>query len=134
MVQDAFVKAYSDLSKFREEASLETWFFRILVRQVHSYRRWRSVRERRQADVDGDPADPEPRADDDPVLRQRILAELGRLSDGQREAFVLVYLEGFRVREAARLMGKAEGTVKSHMHRALSKLRERLADLGAGEQ
>ena len=43
VTQDAFVKAYQGLSTFREEASLETWFYRILVRQAHNYRRWRSV-------------------------------------------------------------------------------------------
>jgi RNA polymerase sigma-70 factor (ECF subfamily) len=41
VTQDAFVKAYQGLSTFREEARLETWFYRILVRQAHNYRRWR---------------------------------------------------------------------------------------------
>lgn len=46
ITQDAFVKAYQKLSAFRHEARLETWFYRILIRQAHSYRRWRSVRDR----------------------------------------------------------------------------------------
>ena len=45
VTQDAFVKAYRGLHRFRGEAALETWFYRILVRQAHSYRRWRAVRE-----------------------------------------------------------------------------------------
>jgi DNA-directed RNA polymerase specialized sigma24 family protein len=38
-------------------------------------------------------------------------------------------MEGFSVREAAALMEKPEGTVKSHLHRALQTLRSELADL-----
>jgi RNA polymerase sigma-70 factor (ECF subfamily) len=43
--------------------------------------------------------------------------------------FVLVHLEGFTVRETAELLGRPEGTVKSHLHRALARLRQELADL-----
>ena len=42
---------------------------------------------------------------------------------------VLVHLEGFTVNEAAEVLGKAPGTVKSHLHRALAKLRLELGDL-----
>jgi DNA-directed RNA polymerase specialized sigma24 family protein len=38
-------------------------------------------------------------------------------------------MEGFSVHEASCLMGKPEGTVKSHLHRALQALRSELADL-----
>jgi DNA-directed RNA polymerase specialized sigma24 family protein len=41
----------------------------------------------------------------------------------------LVHLEGFTVQECAELLGKPIGTVKSHLHRALTTLREELADL-----
>ncbi len=41
----------------------------------------------------------------------------------------LVHLEGFTVNEAGEVLGKAPGTVKSHLHRALAKLRLELADL-----
>jgi RNA polymerase sigma-70 factor (ECF subfamily) len=54
---------------------------------------------------------------------------LDRLPRGQREAFVLVHLEGFSVQEAARITGRATGTTKSHLHRALDALRRELYDL-----
>jgi RNA polymerase sigma-70 factor (ECF subfamily) len=65
----------------------------------------------------------------DPALRRRIASAIGHLSRRQREAFVLVHLEGFTVREAARLMARSQGTVKSHLHRALRALRAELDDL-----
>ena len=46
-----------------------------------------------------------------------------------REAFILVHLEGFTVRECADFLGKPRGTIKSHLHRALVALRTELADL-----
>ena len=133
VVQDAFVKAYRGLDGFRGEAKLETWFYRILVRQAHTYRRWRAIRplwrrERGDPSTDSEPAaHPEPSGD--PGLRRRIAHALETLSRRQREAFVLVHLEGFSVKECAEMMGSPDGTVKSHLHRALVKLRAALADL-----
>lgn len=132
VAQDAFFRAYRALPRFREEASLSTWFYRILVRQAHSYRRWRAVREIWTPVLEADAA--APGVAGDPLLRGRIRQALGGLSRKQREAFVLVHLEGFGVREAAQVLRMADGTLKSHLHRALTKLREQLADLKGVEQ
>jgi RNA polymerase sigma-70 factor (ECF subfamily) len=129
VTQEAFVKAYRGLQRFRGEAALETWFYRILVRQAHSYRRWRTVRRFWSEGTIEDLPDPSSGAPGDPALRRRIAAALDRLTRSQREAFVLVHLEGFRLRECAEVLGKPLGTVKSHLHRALASLRSDLADL-----
>jgi RNA polymerase sigma-70 factor (ECF subfamily) len=76
-----------------------------------------------------DPPDPSPEAQGDPALRQRIASALDGLTRSQREVFTLVHLEGFTVRECAEVLGKPAGTVKSHLHRALTTLRRELSDL-----
>jgi RNA polymerase sigma-70 factor (ECF subfamily) len=130
VVQDAFVKAYRGLQNFREEASIETWFYRILVRQAQNYRRWRAVRELWSGSKEENLPDPSSTAElSDPGLRRRIAKALDQLSRRQREAFILVHLEGFTVQECADLLGKPTGTIKSHLHRALTRLRAELADL-----
>lgn len=136
VTQEAFVRAYQALDRFRGEASLETWFYRILVRQAHNYRRWRAVRVLWHSESAAEPADPTSAVQGDPGLRRRIAQALDQLSRRQREAFVLVHLEGFTVQECAYFLGKPSGTVKSHLHRALVKLRAELADLddGTGER
>lgn len=128
VTQDALVSAYRGLSRFRGDARLDTWFYRIVVRQAYSHLRWRAVRER-FGQVDADEAPDHSTVEGDPMLRARIAEALDGLPRNQRDAFVLVHMEGFTVREAAEIMGKASGTVKSHLHRALGKLRDRLGDL-----
>jgi len=128
-VQDAFVRAQRGLPGFRGEASLETWFFRILVHETHSYRRRRWLRLRSWAPAEAGDHLPAPGGVGDVALRRRLVAAMQSLGATQREVFVLVHLEGFTVRECAIVLGKAEGTVKTHLHRALQRLRVDLADL-----
>jgi len=128
VVQDAFVRAYRALSGFRRDSSLETWFYRILVNQAHKHRRWRAVRDRWRGVWDEANAVASV-APGDPALRRRISRALDKLTRKQREAFVLVHLEGFSVRETGDLLAMPEGTVKSHLHRALRALRIELEDL-----
>jgi len=127
VAQDAFARAYRGLSRFRDEAKLSTWFYRILVRQAANYRRWRGVRQRWAGMWHGDAPDPNPKGKGDPGLREAISQAMEGLTGHQRNIFTLVHLEGFTVREAAGIVGCAEGTAKSHLHRALGRLREELA-------
>lgn len=129
VTQDALVRAYQALPGFREDASLATWFYRILVRQAQNYRRWRAVRELWGGGWKEAPPAYSSDGFGDPGLRRRIARALDCLSRRQREAFILVHLEGFTVQESADLLGKPAGTVKSHLHRALTALRRELADL-----
>jgi RNA polymerase sigma-70 factor (ECF subfamily) len=132
VAQEAFVRAYRGLARFRDDAKLSTWFYRILVNEVRRYQRWRVLREWRIGDREPD-ALPDPATSGapgaDPALRRRIGDAIAALPPGQREAFVLVHLEGFSLAEAASATGRAVGTMKSHLHRGLASLRARLADL-----
>jgi RNA polymerase sigma-70 factor (ECF subfamily) len=129
VVQDAFLNAHKALPGFRGDASFETWFYRILVRRAANHRRWQGLRTFWNTTYDEDVADPRPDPAGDDALRRRINSALNALTGRQREAFVLVHLEGWTVREAAEMMGSPLGTVKSHLHRALTKLRDELGDL-----
>ena len=129
IAQEAFVKAYRSLNRFRGDSSLETWFYRILVREAHNYRRWKRVREFWGGTSSPEAPDPSPTPPGDLLLRRRIETALGRLTRNQRNAFVLVHEEGFTTREAAQMLNRSQGTVKTHLHRALQALRRDLGDL-----
>src|SRR5262249_41327689 len=72
VTQEAFFKAYRALDRFREEASLATWFYRIVVRQAHDYCRWRTVRQTWSAFWHGRTPEAVAQETGDPLLRQRI--------------------------------------------------------------
>jgi len=129
VAQDAFLAAHRGLASFRGDAELSTWFYRILVRRAANYRRWRGLRNRWAGEWREELADPRPEPHTDPALRRRIGDALGRLTRRQREAFVLVHLDGFSMKETAAITQMASGTVKSHLHRARLRLREELGDL-----
>ncbi len=140
IAQEAFCRAFRALPRFRGgEARVSTWFFRILVNQVKNHRRKQCLRERWRYWLGGEAKDGEPELpSDDPLpdnlasdsqLRRRIAQALERLSPGQRAAFSLVHLEEMTVVEAAEVLGISPGTLKSHLHRALEKLRRDLSDL-----
>jgi RNA polymerase sigma-70 factor (ECF subfamily) len=131
VAQEAFIRAFRGLASFREDASLSTWFYRILVREAQRHRRRQSLRRLWSRDVAEAPEPIDETPDGDPGLRRRIRDALEGLTASQREAFVLVHLEGFTIAETAAILGKATGTVKSHIHRALESLRGALADLRA---
>ena len=129
VAQEAFIRAYRSLHRFRGDAKIATWFYRILVNEAHRYRRWRWVRER----VSGGPVDeaklPSAEVQGDVLLRKRVSRAMSQLTTSQRETFILVHLEGFTLAECSEVTGRAVGTCKSHLHRALGKLRNELADL-----
>lgn len=129
VAQNAFLRAHGGLPSFRGDSTMDTWFYRILVREVERYRRWRGIRRFWAGDPETAPELIDQRPAGDPSLRRRIVLALDELSHGQREVFVLVHLEEFTVAEAASILGKPIGTVKSHLHRALDRLRSELADL-----
>ena len=132
VAQEAFAQAWRGLPGFRDESKLSTWFYRILIRQATSQRRKNLWRTRWQSLTGQEPARLEATPDDG--LKRRIAAALEGLSAGQREAFVLVHMEGFTVVEAAEMVDRAPGTMKSHLHRALKALRFELADVWEAER
>ena len=129
VAQDAFVSAFRALPGFRGDAELSTWFLRILINKASSYRRRRWLRDRWGGLTGGAELSAVAPRPGDPGLRRRIAAAMDRLSGPQRAAFAMVHLEGMSIRDAAAVLGKPVGTVKSHLHRALVKLRAELADL-----
>ena len=87
-------------------------------------RSWR----RRQVSREVLVADPPERASidphDDPLLREALLRSLRQLPKRQRAVVVLRYFDGYTEGQVAKLLGCSVGTVKTHAHRGLRRLRE----------
>jgi RNA polymerase sigma-70 factor (ECF subfamily) len=118
-LQDAFERAIVASGEMR---SPEGWLF------VVARRRWRALRWRSRLFsplgwLRDEPSTAGPRADY-LVLR----AELGRLTEHQREVLVMRYLLGLSQEETAAVLGIATGTVAATAHQAAARLRARLGD------
>jgi len=156
LVQQVFIKAHDNAAKFRGEAQVSTWLYRIAVNAALERRRRRRTvgiedvhplgsdalaptanldaevrsgwgHRPAMAGIDFD-ADPE-LATERRSIQARVDEALEELSPTQRLAFVLRHWEGMSIREIAEVLGAAEGTVKSHLFRAVRTLRVELVDL-----
>ncbi len=144
LVQDAmlgFVRHYAD----KPQTDWSPLFYKVLDSRLLDFHRRRQVRNRwmvyfsdnrRPATVE-DEADPLQAVPDldgaQPLQRlegSQAMADLqqalGQLPDRQRQAFLLRHWEGFDGATTARIMGCTEGSVKTHLSRAMHALRQRL--------
>jgi RNA polymerase sigma-70 factor (ECF subfamily) len=144
-VQDAFVKAFSHLSTFREELPFEVWFTRILINGCLDRIKARTRRERwivsmpESAAGERDYAERMPGhgpSPEDQVLarerRRKLAAALARLPERQRSVFMLSHYEGCTSREVSAITGLNESTVRVHLFRAIRKLRGLLTEENRG--
>jgi len=137
-VQEALVKAYLTLGRFRPGAPFRPWLLRIVANEAINRRR----SARRQATLALRAAEGRPEADAVPspegaALAQERLGQLLAVLGGLRpeDRLVIAYRFWFDLSEAemAEALGCARGTVKSRLSRALDRLRKELARAGALE-
>jgi RNA polymerase sigma-70 factor (ECF subfamily) len=137
--QEAFLKAFVHLKNFDGRSGFYTWFYRILVNVCLDYKRHskRAAIEEFNESVENqvDPSH-QPPAALSPYqyaaagqMSRKVSAALQALPPRQRAAFILKNHQGLSIKEIAEIMQTAEGTVKVHLHRAVSTLRRSLAEL-----
>jgi RNA polymerase sigma-70 factor (ECF subfamily) len=130
-VQDAFIKAYAALGRFRSGAPFRPWILRIVANEAKNSRRSAGRREnlalRLVEDRPSGGAAPSPEA---VVLErrgnERLLQALQRLPERDRTVIAYRYFLDLPEAELAEVLGVRPGTVKSRLSRALARLREQL--------
>ena len=142
LTQETFLRAFQSISRFRGEANLKTWLYRIAINQARN--RWRWWRRRRRdatVSLDGSDrpdeqaltgrlrneaaVDPEQETlahEREQQLREALLA----LRPSYREAVILRDVEGFSYEEIAATLQINIGTVKSRLSRGRLELRKKL--------
>lgn len=133
VTQEAFVKAYRSLPRFRAGLPFRPWVLRIVRNEALNAVRGSRRRGERELRVSMDPvsggAAPSPETE---VMRfedrARVLAALEGLPDRFRDVLAHRYLLDLSERETATVLGLPTGTVKSRTARGLSRLRETLGD------
>ncbi|HXV56515.1 MAG TPA: RNA polymerase sigma factor [Gaiellaceae bacterium] len=132
-VQEAFVKAYRALGRFRRGAPFRPWLLAIVANEARNRRRSAGRREQLALRVAEDPlsggAVPSPEAALlDAERRDQLLAALAGLREEDRLALACRYFLELSEEEAAAALGWRRGTLKSRTSRALERLRARLEE------
>lgn len=148
LAQETFLGVYKGFARFRGEASVKTWLFRIARNLSHNTRRDRGA-DKRTADVisldetleSGGPVPlPVPEAIAGPLedaieseRQQQLRQAVGELPAQMRRCFVLRYQQGRKYREIADVLQVSLDTVKSQLFQARIRLRRRLGERPGSE-
>jgi RNA polymerase sigma-70 factor (ECF subfamily) len=142
LYQEAFLKVYRSLRRFRLEARFSTWLYRVVMNVCLDHLRRQNTRKEVQPPENGDGeqsymqtvADERPTLDPERAMRskeisRRIEGALNRLNPRERMVFELKHYQGLKLRAIGELCGTSEQTVKNCLFRATQKLRLELGDL-----
>lgn len=132
--QEVFIKVYRSLDKFRQDAQLSSWLYRIVMNACIDHRRrhapagsapFGEEAEYRLLNTPEETPGPEDQAYAG-ELGDVLSAEIARLPPGQRIVFIMRHHQGLKLGEIADALGLAEGTVKRQLHAAVHRLRHTL--------
>jgi RNA polymerase sigma-70 factor (ECF subfamily) len=141
LTQETFLRAFQSIGRFRGDADLRTWIYRIAINQARNRWRWWR-RRRRDATVSLDAtqgqsnqalittlAEPSENPEQRTLAHERELAlrsALQKVGRVYRETLILRDIEGFTYEEIAATLGINVGTVKSRLARGRQELKRKL--------
>jgi len=133
--QQAFIKAFQAMVRFKGQSSFRAWVSRIALNEARAHWRWRKLRGWLSlgggSDEDG-VAEESLRTKAGPqgeleALERKLELERAMSGLGRREREIAAMrLEGFQLDEIAQTLGISQGTVKSTLFEATRKMKERL--------
>ncbi len=131
IAQDVFVKAFGALGRFRAGASLRPWLLQIAVNEARNRLRGTARRDaltvRAAAERSAEDSDQSPEAALlESEQRRELLSALERLREEDRLAIACRFFLDLSERDAAKALGWRQGTFKSRLSRALTRLRAEL--------
>ena len=137
MTQDVFLQLFNKIGMFRGESAFTTWLHRLTVNQVLMHFRKKGIKMEQTTD-DGETPTQIVRGTENPnampvVDRIGLERAIAQLPPGYRTVFVLHDVEGYEHYEISGMLGIAEGTSKSQLHKARLKLRQLIREQAASK-
>lgn len=131
ITQEVFVKVYHSIKDFRQESGFSTWVYRIAANTSldRLKQRKRSLARRvpmEESQLREMSTNTETDHIDTSLHIERALHELPTV---QRAVVILRHLDGFSTKQVSDILKCSEGTVKTHLHRGLKKMRKLLHDV-----
>ncbi len=128
---DAFLKVFTNLAQYKGEVPLEAWIRRIVVNtSITHYHKFKKEREQVDIEVAYDEA-PQTNELVENLDAEEIIQVVKTLPDGYRQVFNMYVIEGYNHQEIGNILGIAEGTSKSQLHKARELLKMKLNHLFA---
>ena len=125
--QDAFIRAYENLSKYDLSRKFSTWLFTVAANVAkNALRKRRRQREPPSPAMEGDPAE-EVHTDARLAAVRQAVAEL---PEAYRAPVMLYYWHGLALEEIGQILGLPVGTVKTRLHRARALIKTKLVEQG----
>ena len=130
IVQNVFIKAWTNLHNFRGDAKLSTWLFKIAVNESINFLN----KEKHRVQSAGDPEEESSllrnlEADsffDGDALQLQLQEAIAKLPEKQRLVFNMRYYDELKYEEMSEILGTSVGALKASYHHAVKKLTEQL--------
>jgi RNA polymerase sigma-70 factor (ECF subfamily) len=142
LYQEAFLKVYRSIGRFRLESKFSTWLYRVVMNVCLDHLRRQKSRgevpmpETAEGETDYMQSIPESRAALHPgrslearEISSRLQLAMARLSPRERVVFEMKHCQGMKLRDIGQVCGTSEEAAKNSLFRALQKLRTDLQDL-----
>ena len=128
VLQNVFIKVWSNLQNFQGKSSLSTWLYRIAINESLDFLRKQKLADKVSADEDDSVASrlmSDEYFDGDEV-QARLQEAVARLPEVQRMVFNLKYFEEMKYSEMSQILNTSEGALKASYHLAVKKITEYL--------
>lgn len=129
LTQEVFIKMFKGIGKLGDTEKIKPWLFAIALNRVRDFKRWRSIETlfgRSHDDLDNIPVDKSNPGDE--MERVEFIRNLKQftvnLPGGEREVFMLRFIDKLGIAEISLTLKKNESTVKTQLYRAIKKFRE----------
>ena len=131
VIQNTFLKAYQGLNRFREDASLYTWLYRIATNESLSFlRKQRSgyllsmgdYQEHLEKSLESDPYT------DGDEIQMKLQKAIIRLPEKQRTVFNMKYFDEMKYDEISEILKTSVGGLKASYHHAMKKIEQYLSE------
>jgi RNA polymerase sigma-70 factor (ECF subfamily) len=125
---DVFLRAYEARDRYQEGRKVDTWLFTIAYNICRNHYRSNAYEAQLMASLDAEPVtDQQIEVELDAALLDEALAQvLSELPAPLHQLFSLHYQEELTIPQIAEIVGIAEGTVKSRLHKTMNMIRNKL--------
>jgi RNA polymerase sigma-70 factor (ECF subfamily) len=128
MAQEAFLKAFKAIGRFRGDSSFSTWIYRIAVNTCLNFRAGRRPDAQELPESLPDTAKGADESMESAEQSRRVRDAVTKLPEKQRATLILKVYHELTHQEVAAILGSSVGTVKANLFHALANLRRTLSE------